>query len=174
MQLSRLLLFYRSSKFVSDLVQQLDSSRSVLQHILLKFYFMYGYIAIWRHVLSVTYISVDLVLLLNLHVTETFCSIQLNLIMLLARMWEDMDIVSVYTKPQGLATWFLGSNCSSTVCSLPLYAFSPQNLMKRALINNLVMAFDLGQDLHQVLLQFVTARSTCPCTPEEYLATYVV
>ena len=44
-------------------------------------------------------LHLDLVLLLNLHVTETFCSIQLNLIMLLARMWEDKGIVSVYTKP---------------------------------------------------------------------------
>jgi hypothetical protein len=71
----------------------------------------------------------------------------------------------VYTKPQGQQPDFSVPVVLSTVCSLPLYAFSPQDLMQRALINYLAMASDLGQDLHQVLLRFVAARSTCPCMP---------
>jgi len=70
--------------------------------------------------------SVDLVvLLLNLHVTETICSAQLNLDRLLARMWEEMGLVRVYTKPQGQQPDFTDPVVLSTVCSLPLYAFSP-------------------------------------------------
>lgn len=70
--------------------------------------------------------SVDLVvLLLNLHVTETICSAQLNLDRLLARMWEEMGLVRVYTKPQGQQPDFTDPVVLSTVCSLPLYGFSP-------------------------------------------------
>jgi len=63
--------------------------------------------------------------LLNLHVTETICSAQLNLDRLLARMWEEMGLVRVYTKPQGQQPDFTDPVVLSTVCSLPLYAFSP-------------------------------------------------
>lgn len=57
------------------------------------------------------------------HVTETICSLQLNLDRLLARMWEEMGLVRVYTKPQGQQPDFTDPVVLSTVGSLSFMAF---------------------------------------------------
>lgn len=51
--------------------------------------------------------------------TETICSLQLNLDRLLARMWDEMGLVRVYTKPQGQQPDFTDPVVLSTVRSLP-------------------------------------------------------
>lgn len=50
--------------------------------------------------------------------------LQLNLDRLLARMWEEMGLVRVYTKPQGQQPDFTDPVVLSSVCSLPSF-FSP-------------------------------------------------
>lgn len=56
-------------------------------------------------------------------VGETICSVQLNLDRLLARMWEEMGLVRVYTKPQGQQPDFTDPVVLSSVCSLPSMFF---------------------------------------------------
>jgi len=65
--------------------------------------------------------TVDSVLYLFIFfiVTETICSLQLNLDRLLARMWDEMGLVRVYTKPQGQQPDFTDPVVLSTVRSLP-------------------------------------------------------
>jgi hypothetical protein len=52
--------------------------------------------------------------------TETIPCLQLNLDRLLARMWEEMGLVRVYTKPQGQQPDFGDPVVLSTVCLLSL------------------------------------------------------
>lgn len=89
-------------------------------------------------ILSFVKCSVDLVVLsFYLHVTEKNCSVQLNLDRLLARMWEEMGLVRVYTKPQGQQPDFTDPVVLSTVRSLPHYAFFHLLLFHGAGGNNL-------------------------------------
>jgi ribosome-interacting GTPase 1 len=50
-------------------------------------------------------------------------SSQLNLDRLLARMWDEMGLVRVYTKPQGQQPDFSDPVVLSTVCFLPFMLF---------------------------------------------------
>lgn len=52
--------------------------------------------------------------------TESIPCSQLNLDRLLARMWEEMGLVRVYTKPQGQQPDFGDPVVLSTVCFLSL------------------------------------------------------
>jgi ribosome-interacting GTPase 1 len=74
------------------------------------------------HVLSIhgTSICSLIICVVYVHavVTETISCLQLNLDRLLARMWEEMGLVRVYTKPQGQQPDFGDPVVLSTVCFL--------------------------------------------------------
>ena len=57
-------------------------------------------------------------------VTETISRLQLNLDRLLARMWEEMGLVRVYTKPQGQQPDFGDPVVLSTVCLVSLMPYT--------------------------------------------------